>query len=319
MLTITEEYKRQNLKSKSGKKDKNVALYSNDTGKGWKGGLSLKKNVEYFNCGKKGHYKSDCWAPGGGKEGQGPNQKGKGKQKENEKGKETGAATKEKEKEKVEEAWLAMAISDKSENESNVDHHSDFDGMPELVDVDNDSECDPLDIQSMIQEAPKTESDDEALSYVDFDEVDNLSEEFDTQYSYSDFDELDECTIDSFPSTPSPFDDKSDPLDLYAFEDKAYTSLNSNDIAGSVETRRTEVDLYNSGATHHMSGFCHRFINYIEIETVPITAADEQTFKAIGKGEMYVFLPNGEQPASRVLLKDVLFAPSMGVTLISIS
>jgi len=34
---------------------------------------------------------------------------------------------------------------------------------------------------------------------------------------------------------------------------------------------------------------------------------------------MYVYLPNGEQPASRVLLKDVLFAPSMGVTLISIS
>jgi len=113
------------------------------------------------------------------------------------------------------------------------------------------------------------------LSYVDFDEVGNQSEEFNTKYSLSDFDELDKHTIDSFPSTPSPFDDKSDPLDLYAFEDKAYTSLNSNDIAGSVETHRTKVDLYDSGATCHMSGFHHRFINYTEIESVPITAADE--------------------------------------------
>jgi len=48
-----------------------------------------------------------------------------------------------------------MAISDESESKSNVDHHSVFDGMPELVDVNNDSKCDPLDIQSMIQEAPE--------------------------------------------------------------------------------------------------------------------------------------------------------------------
>ncbi|KAF8807113.1 hypothetical protein BYT27DRAFT_7287773 [Phlegmacium glaucopus] len=34
MLTITEEYKRRNLKSKIGKNDENVAFYSNDSGKG---------------------------------------------------------------------------------------------------------------------------------------------------------------------------------------------------------------------------------------------------------------------------------------------
>jgi gag-polypeptide of LTR copia-type len=31
-----------------------------------------KKNVECYNCHKKGHIKADCWAKGGGKEGQGP-------------------------------------------------------------------------------------------------------------------------------------------------------------------------------------------------------------------------------------------------------
>ena len=31
-----------------------------------------KKDIECFNCKKRGHMKSDCWAKGGGKEGQGP-------------------------------------------------------------------------------------------------------------------------------------------------------------------------------------------------------------------------------------------------------
>ncbi|KAF8816689.1 hypothetical protein BYT27DRAFT_7076762, partial [Phlegmacium glaucopus] len=34
MLTITEEYECQNLKSKISKKDENVAFYSNNSGKG---------------------------------------------------------------------------------------------------------------------------------------------------------------------------------------------------------------------------------------------------------------------------------------------
>ena len=34
-----------------------------------------KKDIECFNCRKKGHVKADCWAEGGGKEGQGPKQK----------------------------------------------------------------------------------------------------------------------------------------------------------------------------------------------------------------------------------------------------
>ena len=49
--------------------------------KGGGGGLKkLKKDVECFNCQKKGHYKQDCWAPDGGAEGKGlKNQKRKQK------------------------------------------------------------------------------------------------------------------------------------------------------------------------------------------------------------------------------------------------
>ena len=40
-----------------------------------------KREVECFNCHKKGHMKADCWAKGGGKEGQGPKKRdGRGSQ-----------------------------------------------------------------------------------------------------------------------------------------------------------------------------------------------------------------------------------------------
>ena len=42
-------------------------------------------------------------------------------------------------------------------------------------------------------------------------------------------------------------------------------------------------------------------------------------FQATGKGDIYIHVPNKEKPNSCILLKDVLYAPSMGVTLVSIS
>src|ERR1700737_4477660 len=38
-------------------------------------GRKTNADITSFNCGKKGHKKADCWGPGGGKEGQGLNQK----------------------------------------------------------------------------------------------------------------------------------------------------------------------------------------------------------------------------------------------------
>ena len=283
MLTVTEEYERRVLKGKTGKKDENAAFYSNDSEKGGKGGSnsnSRKKNVECHNCHKKGHYKSDCWAPGGGKEGQRPNQKGKGKGKQDEKKKEAGTSAeakgKEKEKEKdtkesVDEAWLAM-VDDAYEGELEEDTLMDFASLDDSI---ND---------------------------------------------YPDFDELEEPTFNSVESTQipvTPFDTISDSDDP---DDGAYTtSFSTDQLAGSAEARNVEVDLYDSGASRHMSGFRHKFIDLVDIEPVPISAADKRTFKATGRGKMIIHLPNGDHGPSRAVLMNALYAPSMGVTLVSIS
>lgn len=135
MLMLTEEYEHCTLKTKGGKKEDDAAFHSNDAEKGDKGGSNSKKNTTCHNCRKKGHYKKDCWAEGGGKEGQRPNQKGKGKvkgkgkRKVKGKGKgkekETAAASEDKneEKPKDEEVWMAMVFDDHLEEVSY--NHSD--------------------------------------------------------------------------------------------------------------------------------------------------------------------------------------------------
>ena len=68
-----------------------------------------------------------------------------------------------------------------------------------------------------------------------------------------------------------------------------------------------------------MSGFCHRFIDIVEIDPLPITAADKQIFQATTKGKMLIVLPNGDNKPTHIYLTNALYAPSMGVTLVPIS
>src|SRR5271156_4844387 len=255
MLTITEEYERRILKTKNGKKDENVAFYSNDSGKGRKGGSSLKKDkdVECFNCHKKGHKKPDCWAPGGGKEGQGPNQKGKGKAKEKEKEKETAATAKEKNEKKTdesEEAWMVGLddVLDKGEGDES-DVGSDF-----IDDIfENQSDCWLTDSEELTE--------------------DFTDEDLPLREPNSDSDSSDEEDEDVL-VTETP---------LIPLDDEAYSTFDYEVLAGATSVKTTNVDLYDSGATRHMSGLCHRFINLVKIEPKPITAADKRTFSAIGQ------------------------------------
>src|SRR5271168_663351 len=67
-----------------------------------------------------------------------------------------------------------------------------------------------------------------------------------------------------------------------------------------------------------MTPFHHRLLNYTPIASRPIQAADKRVFHAHGKGDMRIQIPNNGSTTT-IILKDVLYAPDMGLTIISIS
>ena len=66
-----------------------------------------------------------------------------------------------------------------------------------------------------------------------------------------------------------------------------------------------------------MSSYRDHFSNFKSIVPKAITAADKHTFKAIGKGDLTILIPNGSSTA-HILLRDVLYALKMGIALVSI-
>jgi transposase InsO family protein len=164
-----------------------------------------KRDVECFNCKKRGHIKADCWAKGGGKEGQGPSRTGKPRGADSA----NSAST---------EAWAAM---------------EDW-AQEEVCDADEDQQGEVVAVGNA-------------------------------------------CTSEG-----------------------------------------VESELYDSGASRHMSPFRHRFLSYRTIEPRPITAADKRVFYATGMGDVSIRVPNGES-FTTVTLRDVLHAPDMALTIVSIS
>jgi len=81
---------------------------------------------------------------------------------------------------------------------------------------------------------------------------------------------------------------------------------------------RAPGELYNSRASHHMSPFGEHFTNYHSIPPHAITAADKRVFYAVGTGDLRIEVPNGES-STPITLKDVLHAPDMGITIVSVS
>ena len=106
-----------------------------------------------------------------------------------------------------------------------------------------------------------------------------------------------------------------DDLAIDVDEDPKTYTFAAITLANTGSTFTTE--LYYSGASRHMSLYKHKFINFIPIQRKVLTAADGGHFKAIGKGDMHISMPNGKS-TMRILLKDVLYAPKIGVTLVSI-
>ncbi|PIL28794.1 transcription factor [Ganoderma sinense ZZ0214-1] len=77
------------------------------------------------------------------------------------------------------------------------------------------------------------------------------------------------------------------------------------------------IDLYDSGASHHMSPHRQDFASLSETK-MTLNAANQQTFRAEGVGEMVIPVPNGTTADTNIRLKDVLYTPEVGYNLISV-
>ncbi|PPQ72520.1 hypothetical protein CVT25_004305 [Psilocybe cyanescens] len=237
MHTVTEEFDRRSLGSKGAKREENAAFFSNDSaqgsGSGGRGrrfgaGSSSRKNVECYNCKKKGHFKSECWAEGSGKASQGP--KGKGKEKEKEgkgKGKEMAASAKD---DDDEEGWMAMTSSDE---EYDAISDGDISSVPSFALSDDDlmdfvfdgseyGSDDPPNLE------PVSDSDSDSNSVPDLQEVSNLeSDDDDEEYERV-------------------YAPTSWLVNALNQADEAYTSHTSTTLAN--EHGLIDMDLYDSGA-----------------------------------------------------------------------
>jgi len=79
-----------------------------------------------------------------------------------------------------------------------------------------------------------------------------------------------------------------------------------------------KLEIYNSGATQHMIPSRHRLINFQPIQPQGILAADKKHFEAIGKGDMFVQVPNGNK-SKKIYVKNMLYTPNFSVTLLSVT
>ena len=112
--------------------------------------------------------------------------------------------------------------------------------------------------------------------------------------------------------------DEDTPDLIYDAED-AYTKTYSQALLAGEDLNPSErMELFDSGASCHMSSYRNQFIDYKAIVPKSITAADNHTFQAISKGDLMISIPNGKS-VTHICLKDVLYTPKMGITLISIS
>ena len=88
-------------------------------------------------------------------------------------------------------------------------------------------------------------------------------------------------------------------------------------VVAAAATSSQPVDLYDSGASHHMSPHRQDFTSLSETR-MTLNAANQQAFRAVGVGEMVIPVPNGPAEDTRIRLTNVLYAPDIGYNLISV-
>jgi hypothetical protein len=90
-------------------------------------------------------------------------------------------------------------------------------------------------------------------------------------------------------------------------------------VAGVTGSSDRNTEIYDSGASRHITPCKEKLINYESIVPRDFKSANNGNFQAIGKGDMLLKVPGPRNTTLEVLLKDVLYSPRVGVTLIAIS
>ena len=79
----------------------------------------------------------------------------------------------------------------------------------------------------------------------------------------------------------------------------------------------TQVKLYDSGCTKHISPYREDLTDFSDIPPKPFLAANKQSFSATGIGKLTVDLPN-QGRMSKLELTDIQYSPEVAYTLISV-
>ena len=376
MQAVLDEYDRRLTRPGAAKEKNADAAFFAGNSRG-KPGKRSDRDIECYNCHKKGHRKGDCWAKGGGKEGQGPRSKGK---KEEPKRESANTADEE-------GVWMAVAKDSDDENMADDEFEDFVISTDDLfyfdeVDSDEDDEEDLTDALKHLQvsdtsnpliqysyddlyhfcKAPIDSSDDDdaGAAAITIDSESTSDEEINPYWQNVTIDELQNLgnpaevwytDTDSMPDLVTLSDSENSILFTLSRPDSAnsmYSEYSNNDnrhaalfsdtemmdwtIDEAAETSTfdaamlantegnndgIQTELYDSGASRHMSPYRDHFENYTSITPKPITAADKRFFQAVGKGDLRIKIPNGSS-ATTILLKDVLHCPDMGLTLVSI-
>jgi hypothetical protein len=76
-------------------------------------------------------------------------------------------------------------------------------------------------------------------------------------------------------------------------------------------------EMYDSGASHHMTPIREDFVTFQATAPKTLTAANKQEFSADGIGDILISVPNGST-FTKIRLTSVLYTPSVGLTLVSV-
>lgn len=296
MSLVLEEYYRQtgnNTQKGKDKESKETALTAQAGGgkaNGQKGkkrdGKGQKKEFtrECFNCGGTGHRTCNCPSP---KQEKAKNSQPGSSSKDSRNGsKETVAAADEKEPDGIwsafanDEFWADLFKGDAlADCTTPTTLFNDNDDLPSLQSV-SDSESDGDD-SIWLSEAEESR--------------DNLPELVMVKGDESDVDSTEALYAEAADRDPD-----HEPVEH---------------AAAMINGERT--DLYDSGATRHMSPYRDEFTAIREIAPRSVNCGNQQTFEATGIGELIINVPNHGK-TTEIQLTGVLYSPQIGFTLVSI-